>query len=75
MKCPYCGSPDVEKVRKWDMPRVGYHVVHYACRNCGGRFNHYAGRGREFALGAGLGKRGQQGFAPSALQVGIASAA
>jgi DNA-directed RNA polymerase subunit RPC12/RpoP len=58
MECPYCGSESVEKVREWDMPRMGYRVTHYACRSCGGRFNHYAGRGREFVLRVKFGRRG-----------------
>jgi hypothetical protein len=29
---------------------MGYRVTRYVCRECGGRFNHYAGRGREFVL-------------------------
>jgi hypothetical protein len=29
-------------------------VTHYVCRNCGGRFNHYVGRGREFVLRVGF---------------------
>jgi transposase-like protein len=54
MKCPYCGSSNVERVKEWDMPKMGYHVTHYICRNCGGRFNHYVGRGREFMLRVGF---------------------
>jgi len=29
MKCPYCGSSNVERVKEWDMPKMGYHVTHY----------------------------------------------
>jgi len=49
----------VERVKEWVMPKKGYHVTHYICRNCGGRFSHYVGRGREFVLrvGASAGKR------------------
>jgi transcription elongation factor Elf1 len=54
MKCPFCGFSNVERVREWDMPKMGYHVAHYICRNCGGRFNHYVGRGREFVLRVGF---------------------
>ena len=54
MKCPYCGSFNVEKVKEWDMPRRGYHVVHYVCKDCGDRFNHYVGRRREFILRVGF---------------------
>jgi transposase-like protein len=57
MKCPYCGSSNVERVREWDMPRRGYHVVHYVCKDCGGRFNHYVGRWREFILRVGFRRR------------------
>jgi transposase-like protein len=57
MKCPFCGSSNVEKIKEWNMPRRGYHVVHYVCRNCGGRFNHYVGRRREFVLRVGFKKR------------------
>jgi hypothetical protein len=28
MKCPYCGSSNVERVKEWDMPKMGYHVTH-----------------------------------------------
>jgi len=42
MKCPYCGSPNVERMKEWDMPKMGYHVVHYV------------GRGREFVLRVGF---------------------
>jgi len=58
MKCPYCGSSDVERVKEWDMPKMGFHVVHYVCWRCGGRFNHYVGRGREFVLRVGPRRRG-----------------
>ncbi len=54
MKCPFCGSSNVERVKEWDMPKMGYHVTHYVCRNCGGRFNHYVGRWREFVLRVGF---------------------
>jgi transposase-like protein len=57
MKCPYCGSSNVERVKEWDMPKMGYHVTHYVCRNCGGRFNHYVGRWREFVLRVGFKQR------------------
>jgi len=43
--CFHCDFPDVERVREWGAPRLGYHVVHYAYRKCGGRFNHYVGKG------------------------------
>jgi DNA-directed RNA polymerase subunit RPC12/RpoP len=58
MRCPYCGSTDVVKVKEWDMPKQGYHVTYYVCRSCGGRFNHYVGRGREFTLRVGLRRKG-----------------
>jgi transposase-like protein len=54
MKCPYCGSSNVEKMKEWNMPRRSYHVVHYVCRGCEGRFNHYVGRGKEFILRVGF---------------------
>lgn len=50
MKCPYCGSENVEAVNSWEMPKRGYKVTRYRCRNCGGLFNHYVGKGREFVL-------------------------
>jgi hypothetical protein len=50
VKCPFCSSPNVEKVREWDMPKKGYHVTRYVCGGCGGHFNHYVGGGREFVL-------------------------
>jgi len=53
VKCPYCGSEDVEAVKSWEMPKMGYRVTHYRCRHCGGLFNHYVGRGREFMLRVG----------------------
>ncbi len=27
MKCPFCGSSDVERVKEWDVPKMGYHVL------------------------------------------------
>jgi len=54
MKCPYCGSPNVERMKEWDMPKMGYHVVHYVCRSCGGRFNHYVGKGEGVRAEGGL---------------------
>ncbi|MEL9990572.1 MAG: hypothetical protein QXP98_00505 [Thermoproteus sp.] len=62
VKCPYCGSENVEAVKTWKMPRQGYDVTHYRCRDCGGLFNHYVGRGKEFVLrvGARRGKAGKQ---------------
>ncbi|MGK0549923.1 MAG: hypothetical protein ABWU84_09895 [Pyrobaculum sp.] len=53
MKCPYCGSEKVEPVKSWEMPKMGYKVTHYRCKNCGGLFNHYAGKGKEFVLRVG----------------------
>lgn len=53
MKCPYCGSVNVELVKSWEMPKMGYKVAHYRCKDCGGLFNHYVGRGREFVLRVG----------------------
>jgi ribosomal protein L37AE/L43A len=23
MKCPFCGSPNVKRIKKWDIPRRG----------------------------------------------------
>lgn len=62
VKCPHCGSVNVEAVKTWKMPRQGYDVTHYRCKNCGGLFNHYVGRGREFVLRVGVrrGKAGKQ---------------
>jgi len=57
MKCPYCGSSNVERVKEWDMPKRGYHVTHCICRNCSGRFNHYVGRRKEFVLRVGFRQR------------------
>ncbi|WP_054844410.1 hypothetical protein [Vulcanisaeta souniana] len=53
MKCPYCGSDDVEVVKTWKMRN--YTVTHYKCRACGGTFNHYsdASTGKEFILRSG----------------------
>ncbi|MEM0462926.1 MAG: hypothetical protein QW680_13555 [Pyrobaculum sp.] len=50
MKCPYCGSENVEAVKSWEMPKKGYMVTHYRCKNCGGRFNYYVGKGKRFVL-------------------------
>jgi DNA-directed RNA polymerase subunit RPC12/RpoP len=57
IKCPYCGSAVIEAVKSWDMPKMGYHVTHYRCKTCGGLFNHYAGKGREFVLRVGPRKK------------------
>ena len=57
MQCPSCRSSDVEKVKEWIMPKKRYHVAHCVCRNCGYRFNHYAGRGKEFVLRMGASTR------------------
>ena len=57
MRCPYCGSENVEAVKSWEMPKRGYKVTHYLCRDCGGLFNHYVGRGREFVLRAGASRQ------------------
>jgi ribosomal protein L37E len=43
--CLHCDFPDVERVREWGAPGVGHHVVHYAYRKCGDRFNHYVDKG------------------------------
>jgi hypothetical protein len=40
----------MKRVKEWDMPKMGYHAAHYVCRSCGGKFNHYVGRGKEFTL-------------------------
>ena len=56
VECPSCSSP-MEKVREWDMPKKGYRVMHYVCRDCGGRFNRYVGRGREFVLRVSVKRR------------------
>ncbi|AFA38530.1 hypothetical protein Pogu_0503 [Pyrobaculum oguniense TE7] len=57
MKCPYCGSEDVEAVKSWEMPKRGYKVTRYRCRSCGGQFNHYVGRGKEFVLRPGASRK------------------
>jgi DNA-directed RNA polymerase subunit RPC12/RpoP len=44
LRCPYCGSTDVVKVKEWDMPKQGYHVTRYVCRSCGNAFNQAAER-------------------------------
>jgi len=41
MRCPYNGSEDVEAVKSWEMPKMGYRVTHYRCRRCGGLFAPY----------------------------------
>jgi len=50
MKCPFCGSENVYIVKKWKMPKIGYDVTQYKCNVCGGLFNHYKGKGRDFVL-------------------------
>ncbi|MEM0463056.1 MAG: hypothetical protein QXO02_05765 [Thermofilaceae archaeon] len=57
MKCTYCGSESVEAVKSWEMPKRGYQVTRYRCRNCGGLFNHYVGRGKEFVLRPGASRQ------------------
>lgn len=49
--CPYCGSPDVEAVRRWRFK--WWDVTQHQCRRCGGRFNSYVdpeGRRKTFVI-------------------------
>lgn len=44
MKCPYCGSENVEAVKSWEMPKMGYKVTHYRCKTAVGSSTTTPGR-------------------------------
>ncbi|MGP6220150.1 hypothetical protein [Caldiplasma sukawensis] len=48
MKCPVCGSENVEEIKNWGFN--SYLVKRMSCNECGARFNHYSGENKEYTI-------------------------
>ncbi len=48
MKCPVCGSEDLNVMNRWKFNV--YNVARYRCSKCSATFNYYSGENRDFTI-------------------------